>query len=85
MALLAVLAVFRWLSKGGHMKHLAAEIYAAVKSGKLKQPFNAAMLEEACPGRAAKTYSVFMGRHAVGNGKAAELFVRVGPGLYRIK
>jgi hypothetical protein len=84
MALLAVLAVFRWLSKD-YMKHFAPEIYAAVKSGKLKQPFTAAMLEQACPGRAAKTYSLFISRHAVGNGKTTELFVRVGHGLYRIK
>jgi hypothetical protein len=67
------------------MKHFFSEIYAAVKSGKLKQPFNAAMLKQACPGRAAKSYSVFIGKHAVGNGKITELFVRVGRGLYRMK
>jgi hypothetical protein len=46
------------------MKHFFSEIYAAVKSGKLKQPFNAAVLKQACPGRAAKTYSVLIRRHA---------------------
>jgi hypothetical protein len=46
------------------MKHFFSEIYAAVKSGKLKQPFNAVMLKQACPGRAAKTYSVLIRRHA---------------------
>jgi hypothetical protein len=65
------------------MKQFASEIYAAVKSGKLKQPFDAAMLKQACPGWAARTYSVFTAKHAVGNGKTTELFVRVGRGLYR--
>ena len=67
------------------MRQFASEIYAAVKSGKLKQPFNAAMLEQACPGWALRTYSVFPAKHAVGNGRTTELFVRVGRGLYQIK
>jgi hypothetical protein len=67
------------------MKQFACEIYAAVKSGNLKQPFDAAMLKKACPGWAPKTYSVFIGKHAAGNGKTTELFVRVERGLYRIK
>lgn len=66
------------------MKQFASEIYGAVKSGKLRQPFNAAMLERACPGWAPKTYAVFLGKHAVGNGRTTELFVRVERGVYRI-
>ena len=67
------------------MKQFASEIYTAVKSGNLEQPFNAAMLKQACPGWALRTYSVFTGKHAVGNGKTTELFVPVARGLYRIK
>ena len=67
------------------MKEFASEIYAAVKSGKLQQPFNTAMLEQACPGWAPKTYGVFLGKHVVGNGRTTELFVRVGRGMYRTK
>ena len=66
------------------MKRLSSEIYVAVKSGKLKQPFNAAMVEQACPGWAPKTYNVFLRKHAVGNGRTTELFVRVGRGTYRL-
>jgi len=67
------------------MKEFGSEIYAAVKSGKLKQPFTAAMMERACPGWARGTYSTFPGKHAVGNGETTELFVRVRRGLYRIQ
>jgi hypothetical protein len=66
------------------MKELATEIYAAVRSGKLEQPFNGAALREACPGWADHTYFTFLGKHALGNGKTVELFIRVGRGLYKI-
>jgi hypothetical protein len=67
------------------LKQFGSEIYAAVESGKLRQPFDAAMLKQACPGWAPKTYLVFPAKHAVGNGKTTELFVRVSPRLYLIK
>ncbi len=67
------------------MKEFASEIYAAVRSGKLTQPFNAAMAKKACLGWANRTYHTFFGKHAVGNGSQTELFVRVGRGLYRLK
>jgi hypothetical protein len=35
------------------MKRFGSEIHAAVKSGKLIQPFNAAMVKQACPGSGA--------------------------------
>jgi hypothetical protein len=50
------------------MKKFASEIYAAVHLGKLAEPFNAAMVKRACPGWADRTYHVFLGKHAVGNG-----------------
>jgi hypothetical protein len=66
------------------MKAFASEIYAAVDSGKLTQPFDAKMAKKACPGWANKTHHNFFGKHTVGNGKETELFVRVGRGLYRL-
>ena len=38
------------------MKTFASQIYAAVHSGRLTQPFNAAMVRKACPGWAERTY-----------------------------
>jgi hypothetical protein len=67
------------------MKEFASRIYAAVRCGKLKEPFNAAMVKRTCPGWADRTYSVFLSKHAVGNGTTTELFIRVAPGLYRLK
>jgi hypothetical protein len=66
------------------MKALASEIYAAVASGKLQEPFNAASVKAACPGWAEHTYFTFLGKHAVGNGQTTELFVRIGHGLYTL-
>ncbi len=67
------------------MKRLASEIYDAVKSGKLKQPFDATMVKAACPGWEQHTYFTFLGEHAVGNGQTTELFVKVSRGMYRVK
>jgi hypothetical protein len=67
------------------MKRLATQIYTAVQSGRLAQPFDAEMVKQACPGWAARTYRVFLNRHAVGNGMTSELFVRVSYGRYRVK
>ena len=66
------------------MKKFASEIYAAVHSGKLTEPFNAAMVKRACPGWADRTYHVFLGKHAVGNGTTTELFKRVAPGFFKL-
>jgi hypothetical protein len=67
------------------MKQFATEIYSAVRSGRLREPFDADTLKRACPGWAERTYHVFLSKHAVGNpGKTTELFVRVSPGRYRI-
>lgn len=67
------------------MKEFASQICAAVRAGRLVEPFNAAGVKHACPGWAEKTYHVFLPKHAVGNGKTSELFVRIAPGLYRLR
>jgi hypothetical protein len=67
------------------MKALATQIYAAVQSGRLAQPFDAAMVKQACPGWADKTYHTFLSKHAVGNGTTTELFVRADRGFYRVR
>lgn len=67
------------------MKAFGTEIYAAVLSGRLAEPFSAATVKEACPGWADRTYNVFLAKHAEGNGHTTELFVRVEPGSYRLK
>lgn len=59
------------------MKAFASEIYAAVRSGRLSEPFTAAMVMQARPGWAERTYHVFLSKHAEGNGKNTVLFVRV--------
>jgi hypothetical protein len=66
------------------MKEFASEIYAALRAGRLKEPFGPDDVKHACPGWAATTYTVFLSKHAVGNpGKTTELFERVAPGRYR--
>jgi hypothetical protein len=67
------------------MKRFGSEIYQAVRSGHLAQPFSAAMVKRACPGWSDRTYHVFLPKHAEGNGSTTELFVRVSPGLYRLR
>ena len=67
------------------MKELASQIYEAVHSGKLKQPFNANMLKKACPGWTDHTYSVFLPKHRIGNpGGNTELFKQTSRGWYEI-
>lgn len=67
------------------MKTFGTEIYAAVRTGKLAQPFDAEAVRRACPGWADRTYQVFLAKHAKGNpGRNTELFVRVAAGLYRL-
>ena len=55
----------------------AAEVYAAVRSGKLAQPFSAVTVKRACPGWSEGTYRYFFNKHRVGNPTGlSELFVR---------
>jgi hypothetical protein len=70
---------------GGAMRTIGTEIYAAVRAGKLAQPFGAAMIKRACPGYADQTYTDFPSKHRVGNPSGVtELFVRVSRGRYRL-
>ena len=62
---------------GPGTKAFASEVYAAVRSGNLAQPFSAETVKRACPGRSEATYRNFFNRHRVGNpGGMAEMFVR---------
>ena len=55
----------------------AAEVYAAVRSGALSQPFSAESVKRACPGYTDGAYRNFFNRHRAGNlAGMAELFVR---------
>jgi hypothetical protein len=65
------------------MKTFASEIYAAVASRKLKEPFGPDDVRKACPSWALNTYGTFLAKHAIGNpGGNTELFKRVAPGRY---
>jgi hypothetical protein len=67
------------------MKEFGSEIYEAVRSGTLNEPFNAAMVKKACPGWADRSYRTFLAKHAVGNPDSnTELFVRAGRGFYKL-
>jgi hypothetical protein len=67
------------------MKVFGSQIYDAVRSGRLTQPFTAAMVKCACPGWADRTYHTFLAKHAKGNSHTTELFIRVAPGSYKLK
>lgn len=60
-------------------------IRAAVRDGRLLEPFRAKDVKRACPGFANKAYHVFLPKHRRGNpGGNTELFERVDRGLYRL-
>jgi hypothetical protein len=55
----------------------ASEVYAAVRCGKLAQPFSVEAAKHACPGYTEGAYRNFFKRHCVGNPSGmAALFVR---------
>jgi hypothetical protein len=63
----------------------AAEVYAAVRSGKLAQPFSAVTVKRACPGWSEGTYRHFFNKHRVGNPTGlSELFVRRASNRFEI-
>lgn len=66
------------------MNAFEKQICAAVESGILDEPFNAAMIRTACPGREDKAYHIVLSEHTAGNGCTSELFERVSFGLYRL-
>lgn len=58
-------------------------IVAAVRSGRLTEPFSKADFKSACPGFGAGTYQAFLDKHRAGNpGRNSELFARVKPGYF---
>jgi hypothetical protein len=62
---------------GPGTRAFASEVYAAVRSGSLAQPFSAETVKRACPGYMDATYRNFFKRHRVGNPSGmAEMFVR---------
>lgn len=66
------------------MKERASQIYAAVKSGRLTEPFGREDVRRACPGWPEGTYNAFLWKHRVGNpGGYTELFEKVSPGRFR--
>ena len=67
------------------MKAFASEVYEAVRSGKLAQPFSAEAVKRACPGWAEGTYRSFFNKHRVGNPTGmTELFVRRASNRFEI-
>ena len=63
---------------------LIKEIRAAVKEGRLKEPFAPRDLIQAEVRCAANTRSRFLWKHRVGNGSTTEHFVHVARGQYRL-
>jgi hypothetical protein len=71
--------------RGSRMKAFASEVYAAVRSGNLAQPFSAETVKRACPGWAEGTYRNFFNKHRVGNARGmTELFVRRASNRFEI-
>jgi hypothetical protein len=61
-----------------------ASIVAAVKKGRLVEPFGASDFRKACPGFGEGTYKAFLFKHRKGNpGDNSELFVLVSPGRFK--
>ena len=59
-------------------------IVAAIRAGRLQEPFTKADFRNACPDFGEGTYNAFLDKHARGNpGDNSELFVRVGPGKFK--
>ena len=66
------------------MKDLKEQVCAAIESGKLAEPFDAKMMQVACPGGLESEYHIFLTQYAVGVGNPIELVERVSFGLYRL-
>ena len=60
-------------------------IVAAVKAGKLIEPFTNDDFRRACPGLGEGTYQAFLHKHRKGNpGGVSELFELTNPGKFRL-
>jgi hypothetical protein len=58
-------------------------IIAAVRSGRLKEPFSKKEFRVACPGLGDGTYQAFLSKHRQGNNlHESELFDLVSPGRF---
>ena len=60
-------------------KDLLKQINFAIKTGKVKEPFKSSDFEFLDKSKS------FIPKHAVGNGKYSEYFIRVSRGLYKLK
>ena len=60
-------------------RNLFQQIRDAVKKGKIKEPFKSSDFDFLTSSPS------FISKHAVGNGKYTEYFIRVGKGLYKLK
>jgi hypothetical protein len=67
------------------MKQLASEIYAAVKSGNIGQPFNAAMLKRGVLDGRGRRIPYSLQSTLLATERPQSLFVQVSRGMYRIK
>lgn len=62
-----------------------ASIVAAVRAGKLREPFSNDDFRRACPGFGEGTYNAFLHKHRLGSpGGNSELFELVDPGRFRL-
>ena len=61
------------------MSNLLQEIKREISIGRVKEPFRSS--DFIC----LKKSPSFLSKHCVGNGKYTEYFVRVGPGVYKLK
>jgi hypothetical protein len=59
--------------------NLVQQIRDAVQSGKVKEPFKSSDFHFL------RSSPSFISKHAVGNGKYTEYFIRVGRGRYKLK
>lgn len=67
------------------MGRLIQEIRAAVRAGRLKEPFSPKDIIEAGVRCAASTPGRFLPKHRVGNRDGnTELFIQVAPGRYKL-
>jgi hypothetical protein len=68
------------------MKAFASQVYAAVRTGKLTEPFSAQTAKRACPGWAENTYHNFFNKHRIGNPSGTtEMFIQVAPGQFKLR
>lgn len=60
-------------------RNLVQQIRDAVHNGKVKEPFKSSGFPFLVKSQS------FISKHAVGNGKHKEYFIRVGRGIYKLK